>query len=122
MAACSVSVPIRGRTPTQGGAAPSALWRRCYRPQAHGSALGPCQLGDSSSTTGLTVPPEAAGERLDRFLARHVGSRAAAARAVAAGVLVDGELRPKSHRLEGGESLRLPVTPAADPDDERLAT
>src|SRR5207253_7009476 len=81
-----------------------------------------CQLGETSSTVELTVPPEAAGERLDRFLARHVGSRAAAARAVAAGVLVDGELRPKSHRLEGGESLRLPVTPAADPDDERLAT
>ncbi len=55
----------------------------------------------------LLVPPEAAGERLDRFLARHVGSRAAAERAVEAGVLVDGRARPKSHRLEGGELLVL---------------
>jgi 23S rRNA pseudouridine1911/1915/1917 synthase len=54
------------------------------------------------------VPPEAAGERLDRFLARceGVGSRAAAERLMAAGsVLVDGAARPKSHRLEGGEEL-----------------
>jgi 23S rRNA pseudouridine1911/1915/1917 synthase len=62
------------------------------------------------SETTLVVPPEAAGERLDTFLARHVGSRAAATRAVEAGVLVDGNARPKSHRLTGGESLRLPVT------------
>jgi 23S rRNA pseudouridine1911/1915/1917 synthase len=65
-------------------------------------------MGDISSTT-VTVPADAAGERLDRFLARHVGSRAAAARAVASGVLVDGERRPKSYRLEGGELLELPV-------------
>jgi 23S rRNA pseudouridine1911/1915/1917 synthase len=55
----------------------------------------------------LRVPPTAAGERLDRFLAEHVGSRAAAERAVAAGVLVDGRARPKSYRLEGGETLSL---------------
>src|SRR5579862_3740204 len=59
------------------------------------------------SSTAVLVPPEAAGERLDRFLARRVGSRAAAARAVAAGVLVDGERRPKSYRLEGGETLEF---------------
>jgi 23S rRNA pseudouridine1911/1915/1917 synthase len=64
----------------------------------------------------LTVPPEAAGERLDRFLATHVGSRAAAERAVEAGVLVDGQVRPKSHRLEGGETIALPgADPAAEP-------
>jgi len=57
------------------------------------------------------VPAEAAGERLDRFLARHVGGRAAAARAVAAGVLVDGVARPKSHRLAGGERLVVPARP-----------
>ncbi len=61
----------------------------------------------------LVVPPEAAGERLDTFLARHVGSRSAATRAVEAGVLVDGSVRPKSHRLAGGESLRLQVTEEA---------
>jgi 23S rRNA pseudouridine1911/1915/1917 synthase len=57
--------------------------------------------------TELLVPPEAAGERLDYFLARHVGSRGAAERAVDAGVLVDGRARPKSYRLEGGELLAL---------------
>jgi 23S rRNA pseudouridine1911/1915/1917 synthase len=57
----------------------------------------------------LVVPSEAAGERLDQFLARHVGSRAAAARAVEAGVLVDDAARSKSYRLQGGERLRLPV-------------
>src|SRR5437868_15401570 len=71
-------------------------------------------MSDSSSTAAelVVVPAEAAGERLDRFLARRVGSRAAAARAVAAGVLVDGEARPKSHRLEGGETLQLPAADA----------
>ena len=79
------------------------------------------------------MPPEAAGERLDRFLVAHVGSRAAAERAVAAGVLVDGLARPKSYRLEGGEEIALPAAapvadavPAGDPppivwQDEYLA-
>jgi len=55
----------------------------------------------------VVVPPEAAG-RLDRFLAGldAVGSRAAAERLLADGsVIVDGEPRPKSHRLEGGEEV-----------------
>ncbi|MHB8641296.1 MAG: RluA family pseudouridine synthase [Gaiellaceae bacterium] len=62
----------------------------------------------------LRVPSTAAGERLDRFLAEEVGSRAAAGRVIAAGVLVDGEARPKSWRLEGGEELEfeLPDAPA----------
>ncbi|MDQ3890789.1 MAG: RluA family pseudouridine synthase, partial [Actinomycetota bacterium] len=58
----------------------------------------------------LAVPPSAAGERLDRFLARleEVGSRASAERLVTEGkVLVDGARRPKSHRLEGGEDVVL---------------
>ncbi len=67
------------------------------------------QLRDSLSPVELTVPAGAAGERLDRFLAEHVGSRAAAERAVAAGVLVDGLARPKSYRLEGGEMLSIPA-------------
>jgi 23S rRNA pseudouridine1911/1915/1917 synthase len=60
--------------------------------------------------TRLRVPPDAAGERLDRFLARlpEIGSRAVAERLVAGeGVLVDGRARPKSHRLEGGEELEF---------------
>jgi 23S rRNA pseudouridine1911/1915/1917 synthase len=61
----------------------------------------------SVEPTLIEVPSAAAGERLDRFLASHLGSRAAAERAVAAGALVDGVPRPKSHRLEGGERISL---------------
>ena len=60
----------------------------------------------------LAVPREAAGERLDRFLAGlpEIASRAEAERLVAGGlVLVDGRREPKSHRLSGGESLTVSV-------------
>jgi 23S rRNA pseudouridine1911/1915/1917 synthase len=60
------------------------------------------------------VPTEAAGERLDRFLASvgAVGSRAAAERLVGEGkVRVDGEARPKSHRLLGGETVEVELEP-----------
>jgi 23S rRNA pseudouridine1911/1915/1917 synthase len=56
----------------------------------------------------VTVPPAAEGERLDRFLAGlpAIGSRSAAERLLAGrSVLVDGAVRPKSHRLEGGEEV-----------------
>jgi 23S rRNA pseudouridine1911/1915/1917 synthase len=56
----------------------------------------------------VKVPPEAAGERLDRFLAISLGSRSAAERAVEAGATVDGVARAKSYRLEGGEEIELP--------------
>ena len=62
------------------------------------------------------MPPSAAGERLDRFLGgvQEVGSRAAAERLLAGGkVLVDGALRPKSHRLEGGELVEIVLEPRA---------
>ncbi len=59
--------------------------------------------------TVLEVPAEAAGDRFDVFLATHLGSRAAAARAVDGGALVDGRPRPKSYRLEGGEHVELPA-------------
>jgi 23S rRNA pseudouridine1911/1915/1917 synthase len=79
----------------------------------------------------MKVPAEAAGERLDRFLATHLGSRSAAERAVEAGALVDGIARPKSFRLEGGEEVELAaveppaeVAPPPEPDiawqDEHL--
>jgi len=74
--------------------------------------------------TTLTVPAEAAGERLDRFLATHLGSRAAAERAVAAGTLVDGIARAKSHRLEGGEEIVIAEAPpeqaTAPPAEPRI--
>jgi 23S rRNA pseudouridine1911/1915/1917 synthase len=79
----------------------------------------------------VNVPDSAAGERLDRFLATQLGSRAAAERAVEAGALVDGVARAKSFRLEGGEEIELPaavpvpvVAPPAAPaivwEDEHL--
>jgi len=55
----------------------------------------------------VKVPAEAAGERLDRFLAAQLGSRAAAERAVEAGTLVDGVARVKSYRLRGGEKVEV---------------
>ena len=58
------------------------------------------------------MPPEAAGERLDRFLAglEEVGSRAAAERLLGEKrVRVDGSPRAKSHRLAGGERLEVEV-------------
>jgi 23S rRNA pseudouridine1911/1915/1917 synthase len=63
----------------------------------------------------VNVPAEAAGERLDRFLATVLGSRSAAERAVAAGALVDGVVRPKSHRLAGGEEITLVDEPEQPP-------
>ena len=64
----------------------------------------------------LEAPPSAAGERLDAFLAGRVGSRTLAQRLIDQGhVRVDGGLRPKRHRLEGGEavSVRRPAPPSA---------
>jgi 23S rRNA pseudouridine1911/1915/1917 synthase len=61
----------------------------------------------------IEVPPEAAGERLDVFLAGHLGSRTAAQRAIDAGrVFVDGETQMKRHALHGGEALEVLDAPA----------
>jgi 23S rRNA pseudouridine1911/1915/1917 synthase len=83
-------------------------------------------VGDEGELA-FVVPPEAAGERLDRFLAARdeIGSRAAAERLVAGGnVLLDGARRAKSHRLEGGEELRVRVAArrgsALEPEDVPL--
>ena len=73
------------------------------------------------------MPAEAAGERLDRFLASlpEIGSRAAAERLLEhGGALVEGEQVAKSHRLAGGEriELELPeeVAPELVPEDVPL--
>jgi len=70
------------------------------------------------------VSEEHAGARLDRVLAARpeIGSRGAAERLIASGaVLVDGEPRPKSHRVAGGERIdaELPAVEkfAAEPMD-----
>jgi 23S rRNA pseudouridine1911/1915/1917 synthase len=67
----------------------------------------------------LSVPAEAAGNRLDRFLAEPLGSRAQAQAAIDSGwVTVDGRLRPKRHTVRAGERIvvrRDPVPGGAGP-------
>jgi 23S rRNA pseudouridine1911/1915/1917 synthase len=75
------------------------------------------------------VPDGAAGERLDRFLASlpEIGSRGLAERVLEAGVLVDGRVRAKSHKLGGGEEVEFEppevavATLAAEEMDLRIA-
>jgi 23S rRNA pseudouridine1911/1915/1917 synthase len=56
----------------------------------------------------LLVPAEAAGRRLDRYLAEHAGSRAQAGRWIASGaVTIDGRSARKSDLLSGGEQLEI---------------
>jgi 23S rRNA pseudouridine1911/1915/1917 synthase len=63
----------------------------------------------------LSVPGQAAGVRLDRFLSEPLGSRAQAQVAIDAGlVTVDGRLRPKRHPVRAGE--RVIVHPAPSPE------
>jgi 23S rRNA pseudouridine1911/1915/1917 synthase len=60
----------------------------------------------------VEVPPDAAGERLDRFLSGlpEVGSRAAAERLLSqGGVRVNGSREAKSHRLAPGDVLDVSV-------------
>ena len=74
----------------------------------------------------LNAPPEAAGERLDLFLAGPLGSRTRAQRLIDDGrVLVDGVAKPKRHRLTGGETIAIedhePAEAAADDLDVPFA-
>ena len=71
------------------------------------------------------VPDEAAGERLDRFLASlpEVGSRGVAHRLLESGkVLVDGRPLDKSRRLTGGEELEFepPTKESAELEPEQM--
>ncbi|HEV8249919.1 MAG TPA: RluA family pseudouridine synthase [Gaiellaceae bacterium] len=66
----------------------------------------------------LRVPDDAAGTRLDRFLAAlpEVGSRAAAERLIDGGrVTVDGTTPPKRRKLAGGEAIELEPEAAPAP-------
>jgi 23S rRNA pseudouridine1911/1915/1917 synthase len=66
----------------------------------------------------IEVAAEAAGERLDQFLAGPLGSRAKAQRLIDAGlVTVDGALRPKRHRVAAGEQVAVAQEPAREVDD-----
>jgi 23S rRNA pseudouridine1911/1915/1917 synthase len=75
----------------------------------------------------MKVPAEAAGERLDVFLAGAVGSRTRAQRLIEEGhVTVDGAPRPKRHVLAGGETVRVDEpevepAPAVAPAPFRIA-
>jgi 23S rRNA pseudouridine1911/1915/1917 synthase len=56
----------------------------------------------------LRVPDDAAGARLDRFLATPLGSRARAQALIDEGrVLVDGAVRPKRHLVTAGEAISV---------------
>jgi 23S rRNA pseudouridine1911/1915/1917 synthase len=68
----------------------------------------------------LRVPDEAAGERVDRYVASlpEIGSRAAAERLLASGaVLLDGDAPAKSRRLSGGEELAVELPGRQDEPD-----
>lgn len=74
----------------------------------------------------LEVPPAAAGERLDQFLAAPLGSRAQAQRLIDGGhVTVDGTVRPKRHRVAPGERIvaaaPAPAREAAEAGDAPYA-
>lgn len=60
----------------------------------------------------LEVPADAAGTRLDRFLAEPVGSRARAQSLIDAKLVrVDGRVRPKRHVVAGGERIKIDDAP-----------
>ena len=62
-------------------------------------------------STQLRVPDEAAGTRLDRFLATPLGSRARAQALIDGGqVRVDGSVRPKRHLVAAGEAIEIDDT------------
>jgi 23S rRNA pseudouridine1911/1915/1917 synthase len=62
----------------------------------------------AEAPTELRVPDQAAGTRLDRFLAGPLGSRARAQTLIESGkVRVDGQLRPKRHLLQSGEAISV---------------
>ena len=69
----------------------------------------------------LRVPDEAAGTRLDRFLATPLGSRARAQSLIDDGrVRVDGAVRPKRHLVAAGEAIEIDdaiVEPGPVPDE-----
>jgi 23S rRNA pseudouridine1911/1915/1917 synthase len=71
----------------------------------------------------VKVPAEAAGERLDVFLAGLVGTRSRAQKLIDAGLVrVDGIPRPKRHLLEGGEDVTYTEPDAAPRPDVPDAT
>jgi 23S rRNA pseudouridine1911/1915/1917 synthase len=65
----------------------------------------------------LRVDEQDAGERLDQWLAEPIGSRARAQRLIDEGrVLVDGEPRPKRHRVAAGQLVVVEEPDAGPPE------
>src|SRR4051812_45894680 len=98
----------RSTSPTRSSSwgASSCSRRFCARNESQGAP--------APFVTRLRVLDDAAGARLDRFLASvpEIGSRTVAERMLGRGdVLVDGRARPKSHKLEGGEELEFAPPP-----------
>jgi len=63
-------------------------------------------MGGSEHLLEIRVPDDAAGTRLDRFLAQPLGSRAQAQGLIDSDrVRVDGRVRPKRHTVRGGELI-----------------
>jgi 23S rRNA pseudouridine1911/1915/1917 synthase len=63
---------------------------------------------NAAARIDLRVPEDAAGIRLDRFLADPLGSRAHAQTLIDAGrVRVDGAVRPKRHLVRPGEAVEV---------------
>jgi 23S rRNA pseudouridine1911/1915/1917 synthase len=79
-------------------------------------------MGVEAGRHDFVVPAEAAGERLDRFLAAPLGSRARAQALIDAGqVLVDGRARPKRHVVMGGERIAVADSePVAAPEADAV--
>jgi 23S rRNA pseudouridine1911/1915/1917 synthase len=70
----------------------------------------------SDNRIELTVAARDAGERLDRFLAEPLGSRARAQNLIDSDrVTVDGELRPKRHLVQPGQRIEVELPPVGDP-------
>jgi 23S rRNA pseudouridine1911/1915/1917 synthase len=77
----------------------------------------------TATSLELSVTAEAAGIRLDRFLAEPLGSRAQAQVAIDSGlVTVDGRPRPKRHSLSTGERVVVRHRLAPDAEESAAAT
>jgi 23S rRNA pseudouridine1911/1915/1917 synthase len=79
-------------------------------------------VGGRTAVERLEASPEDAGLRLDAFLAARgvVRSRSAAQRLIDAGaVRVDGEARPKNHRVAAGQVITLQPGTAAEAGTEQ---
>lgn len=84
-----------------------------------------CDQPTAEPVHRFSVPPEAAGERLDVFLSRLIAdrSRVQLRRAIQAGqVLVDDRTTKAAYRLRGGEvvSVRLSRLPREGPEPEDI--